>query len=245
MTRDERHPPPMAEPPSEPPAPDSLESIPGAAGRPFGGVAVSSASELHPGWAWGSTLAVVLAGGLTLYAARTALGSALDRWLPMWQPPPEAAASELPAAPPEPVGDAEPIEPEWTFVDIEAAVRPLPESTESLIAEGRSELPEFRGMASADQTRALLIRNRWRLWGRIWHNRVAQIRRPMPPAEACDVHAALEPTCRAVRECLTILDRIPAAGSVEEAGELLEQASAVLEELRRGAATAAADSAVP
>ncbi len=69
----------------------------------------------------------------------------------------------------------------------------------------------------------------------------------MPPAGDCEVHAALEPTCRAVRESLAILDRIPAAASAEEARKLLDQASGVLEELRRPPeeAITPADSAVP
>ncbi len=200
------------------------------------GIAVkSSRAELHPGWAWGLTLVVVLAGGVTLHAARSVLGSALDRWVPERQRPAAAASSEeMPRVAPEPERAAgEPAEPEWTFVDIEAAIQPLPASTGTLIEEGRSELPQFQGMAAAEETRALVIRNRWGLWGRVWRNRVDQLRRPLPPATACDVHAALEPTCRALRESLGLLDRIPAAGSVEDAGALLDQAAAVLEELNR------------
>ncbi len=179
---------------------------------------------------------VILAGGVTLHAARAAIGTALDRWLPRLA----RAAAEVPSvAPafPEPEPGIEPaIEPEWTYVDVEAAIRPLPERAEALIAEGRSEISEFTGLNSADQSRALVIRNRWRLWGRIWHNRVDHVRGPMPPAEACDVHAALEPACRAVRETLALLDRVPAAGSASEARALFDEASAILEQLRRSEA---------
>ncbi len=200
-------------------------------------VAVSSSSaEPHPGWAWGLTLVVVVAGGVTLYAARTAMATVLDRWLPRLEREAEAPP-EVPAmtVAPEP-GVEEVIEPEWTFVDVEAAIRPLPESTAALIAEGRGELSQFTDLDSADQTRALLTRNRWRLWGPIWHNRVGHVRRPMPPAEVCDIHAALEATCRAIRESLAILDRVPDAENAGEAGELLDEASQVLEQLRQSLA---------
>ncbi len=196
-------------------------------------VAVSSSSaELHPLWAWGLTLTVVVAGGVLLYAARAAMGSALDHWLPRLER--EAASLEAPAALPAPEPAVEEaVEPGWTYIDIEAAIRPLPESTEALIAEGRGELSEFSDLNSTDRTRALLIRNRWRLWGKIWHNRVEHARRPMPPAAACDIHAALEPTCRAVRASLAILDRVPDAGSTAEAEELLDEAYGMLEQLRQ------------
>ncbi len=198
--------------------------------------ASSSSSEVHPGWAWGLTAMVVLAGGVTLHAARTAIGATLDHWLPRLERPAEASL-EAPAALPVPEPEAEQaIEPEWTYVDIEAALRPLPERTEALIAEGRDEMSAFTDLDSSDQTRALVIRNRWRLWGRVWHNRVGHVRRPMPPAEVCDVHAALEPTCRAVRDSLALLDRVPAAGSAGEATELLDGATAILEELRQSQA---------
>ncbi len=182
--------------------------------------------------AWLLTAGIVLVGGATLYASRGAIGGTLDRWLPKLEPAPPETPPETPVVPTPGSGIELPAEPEWTYVDVEAAVLPLPEQTEILIAEGRAELPEFSELESSDEGRSLAIRNRWRLWGRIWHNRVAQIRRPMPPAEVCDVHAALEPTCRALSESLTLLDRVPVAGNVEQATELLDEAAAILEELR-------------
>ena len=221
---------------------------PGKHGVPAAGsglrlAASSSSVELHPGWAWGLTVIVVLAGGVTLHAARTAVGATLDRLVPKR----EQAAAEVPAeesaALPVPAPAVKPaVEPEWTFVDIEAAVRPLPERTQALISEGRHKMSGFAGLTSTDETRVLLIRNRWRSWGRIWHNRVDHVRRPMPPAEACDIHAALEPTCRAVRDSLELLDQVPAAGSTDEARELLDGAAAILEELRTSQAEAEEDS---
>jgi hypothetical protein len=192
----------------------------------------SPSAGLHAGWAWGLTCAVVLAGGAALYGAGGAIGTTLDRWLPKLErtardtPPPAPPASPAPAPAVEP-----PSEPAWTYVDIEDAMRPLPEHVEALIAEGRDELSQFADLDPADETRALLMRNRWRLWGRVWHNRVEHVREPMPPIEACYVHAALEPTCRAIRDSLTLLDRVPAASSAAKAEELLDGAGAILEEL--------------
>ena len=102
-----------------------------------------------------------------------------------------------------------------------------------MIAEDREEVSEFRGLASTDETQALLARNRWQLWGRIWHNRVAQVRRRMPPLDVCAIHAALEPTCQALDASLATLDRVPEAAQVDAARQLLDEAAAPLEELRR------------
>ena len=214
----------------------------GPAGYGSGGVARSSSARWHPGWIWGVSAAVVLAGGVTLHAARAEIGSSLDRWVPKPErradlPQPGARAA-LPA--PEPAVERS-IEPEWTFVDVEAAVRPLPQRAEFLIAEGRAEMSEFADLDSADETRALVTRNRWRRWGPIWHNRVARVRGPLPPAAACDAHAALEPTCRAVRDSLVLLDRVTAAESAGEAKEFLDAAAAILEDLRRSQAEAEAE----
>ncbi len=198
--------------------------------------ASSSGAELHPGWAWGLTAMVILAGGVTLHTARAAIGAAFDRWLPRLERPAETMPFEEPALPATAPDLAPVVEPEWTYVDVEAALRPLPERAEALIAEGRAEMSQFADLDSADETRALVIRNRWRLWGRVWHNRVDHVRGPMPPPEACDIHAALEPTCRAVRKSLALLDRVPAAGNAGEAKELLESASAILEQLRQAQA---------
>ncbi len=192
---------------------------------------VAPRADPHPGLVWGLTALVILAGGATLYTARASIGAALDRWLPRQEQPVETALPEEPTLPATtPV--AEPTaEPEWTYVDIEAALQSLPEKTETLIAEGRDELSQFTDLDSTDETRALVIRNRWRLWGRVWHNRVEHLRGPMPPAEACDIHAALEPTCRAIRDSLALLDQVPAANSVTEARDLFDGAAAIFEAL--------------
>ena len=197
------------------------------------GAASSSGPDPSMWLAWGSTVAVILIAGGALYAARSAVGSALDRWVPT-----SGAAHEAPTE--EPVAllseTASVVEedsgPEWTYVDIEAAITPLPDSADALIAEGRSELSQFTGLNSKDETRALLIRNRWRLWGRIWHNRVEQIRGAMPPLEECLIHAALAPTCRALSETLAHLDQVPSADRVADAKEHFTAAFQVLDELR-------------
>lgn len=209
-------------------------------------VAASSAStEVHPAWAWAVTAVVVLAGGATLHAARSVIGPALDRWLPRLERAPAEEPLEAPVelAEPAPAVDPQPSEPEWTFVDIEASVLPLPGRIDTLIAEGLDEMPQFKDLDSKDETRALVIGNRWRLWGRVWHNRVNQIRQPMPPADACDIHAALEPTCRAVRESLAQLDQVSAAGSAGEARKRLEAAAEILEALHQSEEQPAAESA--
>ncbi len=192
--------------------------------------------QVHPGWAWGLTALVVLGAGVTLHAARAAIGASLDRWLPRLERAAQAPV-EVPAELPVPdPGAEEVIEPEWTFVDIEAGIRPLPAQADALIAEGRDELSAFTDLGAADETRALVAANRWRMWGQVWHNRVERIRGPMPPAEACDVHAALEPTCRAVRDSLALIDRVPAATRAGEARELLDAAAAILDQLRESQA---------
>ncbi len=205
----------------------------------------SSSAELHPGWAWGLTAIVVLGGGVTLHAARGLIGASLDRWLPRQARPAVEVPAEVPALPVPAPGTDKPSEPEWTFVDVETAVRPLPERTDALIAEGRDEVSQFTDLDSSDETRALVIRNRWQLWGRVWHNRVEHVRGPMPPAEVCDIHAALEPTCRAVRDSLALLDQVPAAGSAGEAKELLDGAAAILEQLRQSRAAPEEDVSPP
>ncbi len=221
----------MTEPIQNPPR----QPEPGGAARApqLRGAARSSSPEPSVIGAWVVTLVLILVAGGTLYAVRSPVNAALDRWLPTLARPSEEPAQELPEPVPEPAPVAEEESgPVWTFVDIEAAIGPLPESTDALIAEGRSELSQFTGLSSKDETRALLIRNRWRLWGRIWHNRVEQIRGAMPPLEECVIHAALEPICLALTESLASLDQVPSANSVAAAKDHFAEAARVLEELR-------------
>ena len=215
-------------------AEESQQQTGSTAGSGLRLAASSSRPELHPGWAWGLTVVVVLMGGVALYSARDAIGATLDRWLPRLERPAEDMPPEVPAELPVQELDVQPaIEPEWTYVDIEAALRPLPDQTDALIAEGREELPQFADLNSSNEVRALLIRNRWQLWGRVWHNRVKHVRVAMPPSEVCEVHAALEPTCQAVSESLVLLDRVPVVGTIREARKLFDGAAAILEQLRQ------------
>ena len=191
-------------------------------------------SDLHPGWVWALSAGAILGGALTLYTARSAIGPALDRWVPKIERPAEVVAPAQPEAAAVPESEPEePAGPEWTYFDVEAAIQPLPESAESLTSAGRGEMSQFADLGTDDEIRALVIGNRWRLWGRVWRNRVEQIRRPLPPAEACDLHAALEATCRAVRQSLELLDRVPAAGNTREAEALFDEAAGLLEALRQ------------
>lgn len=220
-------------------------SLPTAAGAGLRIAVSSPGAELRRRGALALTAVAVLAAGVTLYAARAAIGAALDRWLPRLERPAvdDLPSESAPAVPERGVGEA--IEPAWTYVDVEAAIRPLPGRIEALIAEGRGETSELVALDPGDGERELLIRNRWRLWARVWRNRVDHVSRPVPPADACDVHAALAPTCRAVRESLALLSRVPAAGGAAEARELLDGAAAILERFRRSQAEAGEAGEVP
>lgn len=206
-------------------------STPRSESLPEIGVAVSASSgEGTVRWLWVATAALILLSGLTLYAARSAVGPWLDGWLPDLAPAaPESVpevvaveeASEPEVAPPE--------EPRWTFDEIEQALLPLPEATETLIAEGRDELSQFAGLDSRDETQVLLTRNRWTLWGRIWHNRVTQIRRQMPPLADCEAHTDLEEACRAMAASIVSLDAVPRAETLDQAREHFSEAGRVLD----------------
>ncbi len=186
--------------------------------------------ETQKPWAWGLTAAGVVAAGLLFWAARGAIAPALDRWLPATE---AAPAAEPPATvETEPAEPQEPAGPVWTFADLEAALEPLPGLTERLIAEGRAELPEFADLDSTDPVRARQVESRWQSWGRIWRNRIAVIRRQMPPVEDCRGHAAIAPTCNALGRSFAVLVQVPASGRIEDARKLLDRASAVLEALR-------------
>ncbi len=191
----------------------------------------SSGSESALRWAWALTIVLIVAAGWLLYALRSSVAPAVDRWLPNIQRTPEVVTDPLdtPASPAP--KSAEPERPAWAYVDIENALRPLPKATKVLVAEGLDELSEFSGLDSTNETRALLIRNRWRLWGRIWRNRVNQLEGRLPPLEDCEVHAALEPTCRALASSLAALQQVPEAEHLEAAKERFAQASETLEEL--------------
>jgi len=221
-------PPPQTPTPRPQPSQTPRTPPPGPGSGAFHLAATRTAALPTP-WAWGLTAALVVVAGVVLFLARGSLLPALDRWLPA--PSREAPAPEpevVAVAPEEPEVEEDPG-PVWTFTTVEEALEGLPERTEALIAEGREELPEFADLDSDDDSRALLIRNRWQPWGRIWLNRVGVLRRQLPPLEECRVHAAHEPTCDALAESFALLQEIPAAANVEAAEELLDRAAAVLE----------------
>ncbi len=198
--------------------------------RPELRIAVSTGGSKRQAWGW--TLATILVSGLVLYAARAQVAQALDRWVPLperSEPAPVEAAEPPPE--PEPVAE-EPVEPRWSSADVEAALVPLPAEAEALIAEGREEVAQFKGLGAADETRALLARNRWTMWGRIWRNRVDHLRRRLPPIEDCEIHVETEPICRALLESLAVLERVPTAERRADAVEILDEAETVMAELR-------------
>ena len=225
MPEEPLQPPPASVPSADPgPPPDSGQGHPGLR------VAISSSgSNPAPWWVWVATLGSIVVGGLTLHAARWSIAPTLDRWLPALESAPEEAAPEVTEIVEEPqLEPEEPAGPEWTPGEIEAAIVPLPETTRVLISEGRDELSQFTGLDSSDETRALPARNRWRLWGRIWRNRVDQIRGQLPPQEGCEPHPELQPTCRALGESLAILERVPASSGLDQARAAFSEAAWVL-----------------
>ena len=221
-------------PPQPPAAPPPRDPSPSRYGsHPELRIAVSSSSSENAlRWAWVGTVALVLAGGGILYAARSAVSSTLDRWLPaLGSSAPVSAPEALPVVALPPPLSEEPTGPLWTLAEIEAAITPLPDDTLALIAEGRAELSQFSGLDSADETQALLTRNRWRLWGRIWHNRVSQLRLRMPPLPECDMHLEVDDICQALAGGFVALDRVPTAGNLAEARDSLAEARWWLEAL--------------
>ncbi len=219
---------PMSESPSKSSsAPSSRDPAPSQHGsHPEIRVAVSSSgSENALRWAWFGTVVLILFGGAILYAARSPVSSTLDRWLPAFvvsAPVPSLEVAQAVALPLPEV--EEPAGPQWTLAEIEAAMASLPGDTLALVAEGGSELSQFSGLDSADETQVLLTRNRWRLWGRIWNNRVSQVRRQMPPLPECEIHAESHETCQALARCFVALDRVPEATRLADARSHLADA---------------------
>ncbi|MEM1201902.1 MAG: hypothetical protein AAGN66_01585 [Acidobacteriota bacterium] len=178
------------------------------------------------------TVALVTLVGLVFFASRVSLSAALDRGLggapdplaeergadPLGDGPATAVAAEPPPAP----KVAEPEAPAWTLLDVEAAVKQVGGDLEILVADGRSEVPEFRDMDSGKGTRAEVMRNRWTSWGTIWRNRVGVARGQMPPMDDCAIHAAMEPACATLFGILDSLEEVPAAETTEGASEQLD-----------------------
>jgi len=208
-------------------APSSRDPAPSQHGsHPEIRVAVSSSgSENAVRWAWFGTAALILLGGVILYAARSAVSSNLDRWLPPFGESTPVPSPEVAHAVPLPLLEVEmPTGPVWTLAEVESAMDPLPGDTLALVAEGGGELSQFSGLDSADETKVLLARNRWRLWGRIWNNRISQVRRKMPPLPECEIHAELRETCQALAKSFVALDQVPEAKHLEDARNHLADA---------------------
>ena len=123
----------------------------------------------------------------------------------------------------------EPREPAWTLLDVEGAVSSMPPKIEQLIEEGRSELPEFRALASRDATRSARAQERWTAWARIWRNRVGRLGSQLPPPAACAVHAAMDPACQALRSILAQLESVADTDQLDQAQEQLEETAVALD----------------
>ena len=123
----------------------------------------------------------------------------------------------------------EPREPAWTLLDVEGAVNSMPAQIEQLLDEGRSELPEFRALASRDETRSARAQERWGAWARIWRNRVGRLGGQLPPPAACAVHAAMDPACRTLRSILAQLEGVADADQLDQAQERLEETAVALD----------------
>ena len=102
----------------------------------------------------------------------------------------------------------EPKVPSWSLLQVSEAIQTAADQSTRLIAEGRSEIPEFKALSSSDTVRADRARRQWQAWTRIWRNRVAVVAKILPPTGDCAVHAAMEPACAALRETVEQLDAV-------------------------------------
>jgi hypothetical protein len=181
------------------------------------------------------SVALVLLAGFGLYVSRSWLLPPLDTFVPSLELPAGAASDTSEA--PEEVGNtaAKPLDMvnlECLPAEIESALLPLLEDTENLIAAGRIEIREFRGM-SGDGGGALALRNRWSSWAVIWFNRLNPIRSALPPLSVCAGAEEMFPTCDAVRSSMYWLERVPEAESAAEANQMLDRAQEILDGFRQ------------
>lgn len=173
--------------------------------------------------AWGMSAALVLAGGSAFYLVRGALASDLDGLLggaePEPSPPVEAPVAVVPPPPPPP-----PEKPPLTYAEVEEMLAPLPEETLALIGEGQEELPEYEGLDSTEPQVAQRILFRWQAWGTTWRNRTGALKKRLPDTVDCERYVEMAPTCALLVRVMSHLDRVPEAATLEEAGEILEEA---------------------
>jgi len=203
---------------------------------PSTGAFAVAASRRMPLWAAVAITAfLVFGGGWLLYLARGGIAEALV-------PPgdeltfenPETAAPAVDGAPDTGTGESEgeePPGPELTASEIRNLLAELPQSFYELIAEGREELPEFRGLDPDDPTQALILQNRWSLWGRAWQNRLNLIRQRMPPAEQCAFYPELAATCFEYRVAAGLLESVTRPQPVDDALACLDDAEALVAQL--------------
>ena len=188
---------------------------------------------LTRGSAWAVTGISILAAAALRFVVTEPLSQALDRWFGKTETTamlPETVTAPAPAtAPTSNTEVATPRKPTWSLLQLGDAVQGSIPKIQSLIAEGRAETPDFAAMDSEDKAKADRAKRQWLAWGRIWLNRVAVVEKTMPPADACSVHAAMEPACLSLRDVLAILKSVADAEGIDDALETLDSAAETLD----------------
>ena len=188
---------------------------------------------------WAISAVVVVLGAVILFAAREPLTDEARHWLSasFTTGPADASAVSLEGGGPEslstvidpPPKVVVPKAPTWSLVEVGDAVHGAIPKLQTLIAEGRSEVPSFKAMDSNRPQKAERAKRRWGAWGQIWKNRVAVVEATLPPPEACRVHAAMEPACRTIREATTTLGSVPDDPDLKIAMERFEDTEQILD----------------
>ena len=178
---------------------------------------------------------VVMIGSLVFFFARGAFEQQLHALLAQdslavtaEEVPASSAAISHPQQPSQRV--AVPKAPAWSLLQVSESVQKAAPSLQTLIAEGRSELPDFEALGSRDEARSARAGRQWAAWGRIWLNRVAVLEKALPPEPACAVHASMEPACATMRSSLSSLRAISEASSLDEAEQYFAQSEQILDQ---------------
>ena len=199
-----------------------------------GGVLTPPAGLSRPA-AWVISAVVVVIGATILFAARESLstGSGLlvggnEGSVASGSPPDLDEISPAVATEPAPKV-VEPKAPAWSLVQVGDAVHGAIPKLQTLIDEGRGEIPNFKAMGSKRAERAERAKRQWGAWGQIWKNRVGVVEATLPPPEACAVHAAMEPACQAIREATRTLASVPDEPNLDAARERFETTEQILD----------------
>ncbi len=207
---------------STPPAYRRPKPTPGGVLTPPGGLSRPAA--------WGISAAVVLIGAVILFAARGPLSDGLGTDSKVTTAQAETDLDEALAVAPKPTPKVvEPKAPAWSLVQVGDAVHGAIPKLQALIEEGRGEIPNFKAMDSKKKGKAERAKRQWGAWGQIWKNRVGVVEATLPPPEACVVHAAMGPACRAIREATQTLASVPDEPNLDTARERFEATEQILE----------------